>query len=464
MRTPVANVDTAWLRMDDPTNLMVVTGLMVLDEPVSFDGARRMLERSLLRFSRFRQRIVDPPGGVGTPYWETDEHFTLDNHLTEVDLPPPGDERALQALVSSLMSQPLNPAQPLWHYYLVPHYAGGSALIARIHHCIGDGLGLIYVMLSMADDGPQPPPLAEEHEDANHGSPWDVLGHSIASAANTAVSLPLALVRRLNELVGDPEKLAQATDQMTAGAGALAKLLLMESDPKTAFKGPLVAEKKVAWSRPIAVSELKLIGKATGSTINDILTSSLSGALRRYLLSRGERLHEDLNVRGVVPVNLRPIEKAHELGNQFGLVFLALPLGIEDPLDRLFEVRRRMTAIKHSPEAYVAFQILKGLGVAPKQIFDLIVNEFGRKATAVVTNVVGPRRPIAIAGAPMRQAMFWVPCSGRLGLGISLLSYAGEVWLGVQADVSLVPDPERLLEGFHAEIADLTQLRKQAGT
>jgi len=113
---------------------------------------------------------------------------------------------------------------------------------------------------------------------------------------------------------------------MTAGAGALAKLLLMESDPKTAFKGPLVAEKKVAWSRPIAVSELKLIGKATGSTINDILTSSLSGALRRYLLSRGERLHEDLNVRGVVPVNLRPIEKAHELGNQFGWCSWPCPL------------------------------------------------------------------------------------------------------------------------------------------
>jgi diacylglycerol O-acyltransferase len=463
MRTPVANVDAAWLRMDDPTNLMVVTGLMVLGHPVSFDGACRMLERSLLRFSRFRQRIVEPPGGVGTPYWETDEHFALDNHLTEVDLPPPGDERALQALVSSLMSQPLNPAQPLWHYYLVPHYDGGSALIARIHHCIGDGLALIYVMLSMADDGPQPPEPAEENGDSNHASPWDALGHTISSAANTAVSLPWALVRQLNELVGDPDRLAQATDQMTAGAGALGKLLLMGSDPKTVVQGPLVAEKRVAWSHPIAVSELKLIGKATGSTINDILMSSLAGALRRYLLSRGERPPGDLNVRGVVPVNLRPIEKAHELGNQFGLVFLALPLGIDDSLDRLFEVRRRMHAIKNSPEAYVAFQILKGLGVAPKQIFDLIVNEFGRKATAVVTNVIGPRQPIAIAGARMRQAMFWVPCSGRLGLGVSLLSYAGDVWLGVQTDVSLVPDPQTLLDGFHEEIAELTRLRRQAG-
>lgn len=463
MRVPLANVDAAWLRMDDPTNLMVVTGLMVLDQPVSFGAVRRMLERSFLQFPRFRQRIVEPAGAVGTPSWEIDEHFAIENHLIEVELPPPGDQHALQMLVSAQMSQPFNPAQPLWRVCLVPDYAGGSALVIRIHHCIGDGLALIYVMLSMADDGPQPPPPADEDE-SNHASPWDALGQTISAAADAAVSLPLAVVRQLNELVGDPERLAQATEHFTAGAGALAKLVLMESDPKTAFKGPLVAEKAVAWSRPIPLSELKLIGKATGSTINDILVAGLAGALRRYLLSRGERLGEALNVRGVVPVNLRPVEKAHELGNQFGLVFLALPLGIEDPLDRLFEVRRRMAAIKHSPEAYVAFQILRAIGVAPKQIFDLIVNEFGRKATAVVTNVIGPRQPISVAGSPMRQTMFWVPCSGRLGLGVSLLSYAGDVWLGVQTDVSLVPDPQAVLEGFHAEIAELTALRKQAST
>ena len=207
---------------------------------------------------------------------------------------------------------------------------------------------------------------------------------------------------------------------------------------------------------------MKRIGKATGATINDVLMASLAGALRRYLLTRDGRVPADLNIRGVVPVNLRPIEEAYHLGNQFGLVFLALPLGIDDPLERVFEVRRRMTAIKRSPEAVVAFQILRVLGLAPKQLFDLAVNLFGMKATAVVTNVIGPRTPIRFAGVPMRQAMFWVPCAGHLGLGVSLLSYAQNVWLGVQTDAGLVPDPDTLMQGFYDEIEELSRLERAA--
>ena len=463
MRTPVANVDAAWLRMDDPTNLMVVTGVLVLDRPVTIRLVRQVIETRLLRFERFTQRIVEPPGGVGTPSWETDPTFAVDNHLFELELQPPGDERALQSLVSGLMSQPFNMAQPLWHFYLVPHYDGGSAIIGRIHHCIGDGLALIYVMLSMADGGPEPPPPpAKADDEGNHATLWNTVGSSIAQTANYALSLPLQVLKEASSMLGNPDRLAETTGQMSAGLGALAKLLLMPPDPSTPLKGPLVAEKKVAWSKPIKITDFKKIGRATGSTINDIMMSAMTGALRQYLLGRGP-VSADLNVRGVIPVNLRPLEEAHQLGNQFGLVFVALPLGIDDPLDRLFEVRRRMTAIKNTPEAFVAFQILRGLGMAPKQIFDVVVNLFGSKATAVVTNVIGPRAPIAMAGTKMRQAMFWVPCSGHLGLGISLLSYAGKVWLGLQTDAGLIPDPERILDAFQGEVGALLELERQAG-
>jgi len=216
----------------------------------------------------------------------------------------------------------------------------------------------------------------------------------------------------------------------------------------------------VAWSAAVPVATLKQIGRATGSTINDVLMASLAGALRRYLLGRGSEVPADLDVRGVVPVNLRAPEDAHQLGNRFGLVFLALPLGIDDPLDRIFEVRRRMAALKQSPEALVAFQILRTLGLVPRQLFDVAVTLFGMKATAVVTNVVGPRVPIRFIGREMRQAMFWVPSAGRLGLGVSLLSYAGRVWLGVQADAGLVPDPDTLMTGFADEIQSLLDLER----
>ena len=462
MRTPVASVDSSWLRMDDPTNLMVVTGVMVLDQPVGFEAVRDMLDTHLLTWPRFRQRTVEPPGGVGTPTWETDPHFALSNHLMEVELEPPGDEGALQSFVSGLMSQPLNPAQPLWRFYFIPHYQGGSALAARIHHCIGDGLALTHVILSMADGGPPAPPQPAEaapDDDADHAGPWEAAARAIGSAAEAAVSVPAGLLRKLSALLGDPERLSQTA----AGLGALGRLVLLEADQRTRFKGKLVAEKKVAWSRAIPVADLKLLGRATGSTINDILMACLAGSLRRYLVGKGETPSPGLSVRGVVPVNLRPLERAHELGNKFGLVFLSLPLGEDDPLDRLFEVRRRMRAIKDTPEAAVAFQLLNALALVPQPMFDVVVRLFGAKATAVVTNVVGPRTAVAFAGARLRQPMFWVPCAGHLGLGISLLSYAGDVWLGVQADASLVPAPEHIVEGFQAEVEALAALEQAAG-
>ncbi len=120
-----------------------------------------------------------------------------------------------------------------------------------------------------------------------------------------------------------------------------------------------------------------------------------------------------------------------------------------------------MREIKHSPEAFVTFQILRAMGIAPKQVFDLVLNLFGAKATAVVTNVIGPREPLTLDGVRVRQVMFWVPCSGRLGLGLSVLSYAGEVWLGVQTDTGLIPDPERILDGFTAEFEALSALPRE---
>jgi WS/DGAT/MGAT family acyltransferase len=460
-RAPLADVDSAWLRMDDETNLMVVTGVMVYDAPVAFEAVREIVVSRLLKFPRFRQRVVDDVV-VGTAHWEHDQWFSLDYHLVQATFPENGTEEALQRFVSELMSQPLDPRRPLWQFHFIPSFQGGSALVTRIHHCIGDGLALIYVMLSMADEGPGGPAYAHDEDAAEHEDAWTTVAHVIGDAFSTVAHVPANVLREVNEYINHPGRLQEHASALGAGAGALGKLLLMPSDPPTRFKGPLVAEKRVAWSRPVPIATLKRVGRATGSTINDVLMACLTGALRRYLLSRDGAVDGGLNVRGVVPVNLRRLEDAHQLGNHFGLVFLALPLGIDDPLDRIFEVRKRMNAIKRSPEAYLAFQILRALGLAPKQIFDLVVTLFGMKATAVVTNVIGPRRPISFAGTPMRQAMFWVPCAGHLGLGVSLLSYAEQVWLGVQTDAGLVPDPDVLLEAFSEEVAALVALERAA--
>ncbi len=378
-----------------------------------------------------------------------------------MELAPPADEAALQAFVASLMCRPFEHDRPLWHFYFVPRYGEGSALVGRIHHAIGDGLALIHVILSMSDHAsarttprPRPAPI----DNGAEADPWETVASRVRALVDQTLSLPAAALREAGQWLANPMRLLETTGQMAAGTGALTRLLVMPPDPATRFKGPLTRRKRVVWSRPIPVAVLKRVGKLTGSTINDVLMAGLAGALRRYLLERGDAVPEALDVRGVIPVNLRAIEDAHLLGNQFGLVFMALPIGLDEPLDRVFEVRRRMNALKSSPEAFVAFQILRAIGAAPRQIFELVVNLFSSKATAVVTNVMGPREPISFAGVQMKQAMFWVPCAGRLGLGVSLLSYAGDVWLGIYTDESIVADPDRLLEGFYEAIDELQRL------
>ena len=427
MRTPLANVDASWLRMDEPANPMVVTGVLVLDTPVSVQRFKTLLRQRLLRFDRFRQRIVRPFGGVGLPSWEADPRFSLDHHLLVEKLPPPADEAALQEFLGALATQPFPANRPPWQMHFLPHYQGGSAIVVRIHHCIGDGLALVHVLLSMADQAVEFR-MADGAERPRR-STWSSLRETVSAAS-----------RALPEGAGH--------------LAALARLLLLPSEPATRFKGPLGMSKRLVWSRAFRLEDFKRIGRATDSTVNDVLMAALAGALRRYLLEHGA-VRRRLDIRGVVPVNLRPPGEAHLLGNRFGLVFLGLPLGLETPRARLGEVRRRMQALKKSPGAAAIFELLWLMGMAPRPLFDAILDLFASKATAVVTNVIGPKEPISILGSELRQAMFWVPCAGHLGLGVSLLSYAGRVWVGVHSDAGLVPDPEQIVSAFEDEVVAL---------
>lgn len=453
MRTLLENVDASWLRMDEPANHMVVTGVLVLGDPVPTARVRRLIEERLLRFDRFRQRIVPPVAGIGPPSWEDDPDFSLDHHFVEARLDEPGDEAALQTFVSRLVSRPLPPGRPLWQYHFLPEFQGGSALVTRIHHCVADGLALVRVLLAHADGAPEIPMPSRREDELPLGSVPAVLARE--AAAELAVLGRGA--REALRLATDPARLGRSGAEAARHLGALLRLLLLPPDPATALKGPLALEKKVAWSRPFRLEDFKSIGRVTGATVNDVLMAALAGSLRRYLLGRGE-ISRQLVVRGVVPVNLRVPGDVPSLGNRFGLVFLPLPLGIEDPLERLFEIRSTMRAIKRSPEASAIFELLWAVGAAPRRVFDLLLDLFGSKATAVVTNVIGPRETISLAGSRLRHAMFWVPAAGHLGLGVSLLSYAGNVWVGVQCDAGLIPDPGRILASFDDEVSALLAL------
>lgn len=449
MRRPLSPVDAAWLRMEDPANLMMVTGVLLFDGRLDAGALRAVVEERLLAFPRFRQRIQEPLFGIGVPTWVTDDRFDVDAHVHHVALPAPAGKVELERFVSDLLSTPLDFTKPLWQMHLV-EYAGGSALVSRIHHAIADGIALVSVLLSLTDTAAKPARrrrrrvagLEAGDLGADGGGPASLLraGRWLAGAG-------FGLVR-------DPARAARAAGLGVGAATTLAGIALLPPDPSTSLKGRLGVVKRAAWSEPIPLHDIRAAGAHAGGTINDVLVASVAGALRRYLAGRGDDV-AGLEVRAAVPVNLRPLEEAGRLGNHFGLVFVGLPLGVDDPVERLREVKRRMDEVKSSLQPAVAFGVLHTIGYLPAALQPVPVGFFGSKTSLVLTNVPGPRERLFLAGEPLSRAMFWVPQSGRLALGVSILSYAGEVLIGVASDAGLVPDPEAIVDGFEAEVTAL---------
>ncbi|MCA9938156.1 MAG: wax ester/triacylglycerol synthase family O-acyltransferase [Anaerolineales bacterium] len=460
---PFSNVDAAWLQMEDPTNLMMITGILLLDRPVDFARLRQTLEYRLLPLSRFQMRVAKSRIPFQLPKWERDPHFSLDYHLQRIALPAPGNQATLQELIGNFMSTGLDFSRPLWQFHLVENVGNGCALLGRIHHTIGDGTALVAVMLSMMDFHPDMP-LKPPPDKAKEEKPWNPLAtllNPTLSAWKNSQKMVNSVWSESVEAMLNPDHALELTGKAVKGAATLGRLLLMPPDPPTMFKGDLGVQKRAAWSATVPLRDVKAIGKVMDAKVNDVLLTAMTGGLRRYMIRRGDPV-DSVTFRAAVPVNLRPMERALELGNEFALVFLPLPVGIEDPHDRLLTLKKRMDAIKDSPEAVITFGILNLLGMSPQQIADQIVALFGSKATAVMTNVPGPRMTLYLAGAAVDNMMFWVPQSGRLGLGVSIMSYDGKVTLGVATDAGLIPDPDAIITGFHEEFAALMEMVQQA--
>jgi WS/DGAT/MGAT family acyltransferase len=233
------------------------------------------------------------------------------------------------------------------------------------------------------------------------------------------------------------------------------RLALLPADKKTILKGKLGRKKVVAWTAGLPMADVKRVKDAFGVTVNDVLVAAVAGGLRRYLLSRHKRVPRKMSIRAMLPVNLRPLKDAVKLGNHFGLVVLSLPLGIRHPVERVMEVKKRMDDLKSSPEAVVGYALLEAMGMTPTEIEGLAVEFFASKSTLVLTNVPGPREKLYLAGSQVERIMFWVPQSGRLGMGISIFSYAGAVSVGIMTDHGLVPDPAAVARYIEEDFAEM---------
>ena len=455
-REPMSRVDTAWLRMERATNLMMITSVMMFEEQMSLDALKRLVKTRFLAYPRFRQKAVDSAAGA---YWEEDADFDLDWHVRLSALPGRGGKRELERFVSQQASTPLDKTKPLWQFHLVEKYqGGGSALVTRIHHCYADGMALVQVMLSITDTA------REAKKPGDTAKAWLAQGEDKArtGAVDRYMKMGSQVLEKGLDIYRDPNLATVMAKEGGEIARELAVALSLSDDPPTVLRGPLGVSKRVAWADPLPLAEVKAIGRAYGCTVNDVLMASAAGALRSYLIERGE-FTDGRTIRATVPVNLRPLKHARKLGNHFGLVFLDLPVGEDNPVARLEQVAYSMRCLKTSRQAIVSFGLLAALGMAPPGVQRLALELFSRKATTVATNVPGPQMPLYLAGCTVKEMMFWVPQTGSIGLGISILSYQGKVHFGLIADAKLVPDPDAIIQRFRPEFEKLLYLALMGG-
>lgn len=437
-------VDAIWLHTGRPANLMVIEALVLLEGTLDRERFAALVQRRLVeRFPVFAQRPVGArlPGML--PRWRDVEDFDLADHLHEVTLPAPATDADLQHWVAGHLSTPLRGDRPLWEVHLVEGRPEGTALFVRLHHALADGIALTRVLLSITD---------VEAED-------DLGADSAEQGALFTVDTSRPR-RRPSASTAWGERISAAARWSVRSLPVLGKVLFSRT-PRTALSGRSGPDKLVSWARPMDLEQVKDVARASGTTVNDVLVSALAGALSRYQAHHGGAA---VDVTTMIPVNLRPLDQPlpARLGNRFAVVLLRLPSAAGSAVDRLEETKRRMDRIKASPEPLVTFALLHAIGLCGRRLGAGVVWFFSTKAIGVTTNVPGPREPRFIAGTRVGSLMGWVPGSGHQSIGTCVLTYAGRVHVGFKVDAATIPDPEVILEGFHAEIDALLALSPAA--
>ena len=438
-RERMSPTDAYWLHMERPDNRMVVTCAFWTDAPADWEAVTEALaSRVVAAFPRFRQRVLDPAVTVGVvaPVWEDVEEFDLADHLRRAELPGDGDD-ALHEYVSSVAGAPLDPGRPLWELHLLDGYGSGSALVLRLAHALGDGRAIVQVLLAATD-----PVEGERHADAADfvdpvADDVSTPGAQVRSAARAGLRTAGTLAR----MAGDGARALSSADARR-NVGRLARQIAGPVD-----RGPLVGtlqqDKRFSWAGPVPLDAARSSARAAGVTLNDLMLGVITSALRRQALDHGAEPQE---VGAVLPVDLRtpgaPLPRS--LGNAFGLGFVRLPVDEPEPVARLALLHARTGDVKRRGEgAYTAtWMEMLGRGPAPAQ--RALIDALGRRASVVVTNIVGPRAAVALGGTPLAGALLWVPTSGPISLGVSVVSYAGQLSLGICADAVVVPDADAL--------------------
>ena len=448
--------DAAFLYLESKEMPLHIGSVSVLDGEIGLEEYIEFISSKLPLIRRYRQRLVMPPFHVGHPTWQDDPDFDIRNHIHHAHLKR-GTMAELQRLAGRIFGQLMDRNKPLWDLTLVDGLGDGrSAFISRVHHCLVDGVsgvGIINAMLSPTRETeplPKPEPFQAAPVPGPGESLLDALASSLSDSVQRILSAQMAVVNVAETLISDD--VLGSWNQFAALAPEL--LAPVERLP---FNQPVRGPRKLAWAE-LPISEVCSIRKALGGTLNDVILTALTIAVRRYAELHGQSMHNRL-LRLMVPVNLRRDEKHHGFGNRVSAMPVNIPLDIRDPAELLNAVRQRTEAMKRAHVADLIKLSSAWMGITPVPL-QAMLGSLASLLTVplfnmVCTNVPGPQYPLYLLGREMLTFHPYVPIGGDMGVNCAIQSYNGKLYFGLTADSSGAPDVRRLNDFLEEAFGEL---------
>jgi diacylglycerol O-acyltransferase len=453
-------LDASFLHLEDHVTQLHIGSVTILEGPPPlFDEVLEMITGKLSLVPRYRQVVRFVPLAMGRPVWVDDPHFNLRYHVRRTALPAPGGEEELRILVGRVMSQQLDRAKPLWEMWMAEGLGDGRwALVSKVHHCMVDGVSgtdLLTVILDKERDPGAP------HHDRWKPEPAPTGIRLLADSLVERTVSPYEVFRAARAALLAPRRFAGLVEDTTRSLIGMRGLV--RRTPPSSLNGPIGPHRRWSWARS-QLSDVKEVRATLGGTVNDVVLACITNGFRRLLLSRGESI--DRVVRTMVPVSVRSPGERGTYNNRVSAMFAELPVGIEDPRQRLDAIRAQMEDLKESRQA-VAGEVLTSLsGFAPPLLLALgervATRVPQRNVNTVTTNVPGPQYPLYAAGRRLLEAFPYVPLGGRIRVGVAIFSYDGALNFGVTGDYDSAPDVDVLCDGIEQGMVELGSLAAQS--
>ena len=447
--------DSAFVYFEKDTAPMSIGTVAVFEGQVSYGRLVEHLNSRMPLVPRYRHRLVAAPLGLAHPTWEPDPEFNIYNHVRRIRLPEPGTDEQLAELAGKLYSSPLSRRKPLWEVYVVEGLSEGrSALVAKVHHCLVDGVSGIEIMMVTLDISPDPSPPPVSDEEWNP-KPIPSRGARLIDAAFDRLGQWVRTVGDVQSGLLNPRKPLRRAQHVLLGIEHLGPLFVRPV-PRIPFNSRLTRERSITWVE-MPFAEVRAIRNALGGTVNDVALTIVSGAMQRYLEAHGQS-SEGVELRIMAPVNIRPEGEKMALGNRISSMFPDLPVGIKDPIERARAVRERMEWLKKDGQPTGVDALFRMLDLIPPAVQRLL-GSMPQMPNAVLnmicTNVPGPMIPLYAVGHRLLAHYPLVPLAWDLGLAVCITSYDHKLFMSLTADANAVPDLPRLRQFFDESFKEL---------